>query len=87
MPQSRTAAKLWHQEEKKMDKNQCMQNKQTNAWEAYRPALSFTREVIAMLNIYIFIVIALNETSILVAVQFSVQNIYESWSRLRLVAE
>ena len=29
-------------------------------------------------NIYIFIVIALDETSILVAVQFSMQNIYES---------
>ena len=28
-------------------------------------------------NIYIFIVIALNEASILVAVQFSMQNIYE----------
>ena len=28
--------------------------------------------------IYIFIVIALDETSILVAVQFSMQNIYES---------
>ena len=29
-------------------------------------------------NIYIFIVIALDETSILVTVQFSMQNIYES---------
>ena len=29
-------------------------------------------------NIYIFIVIAVDETSILVAVQFSMQNIYES---------
>ena len=29
-------------------------------------------------NIYIFIVIALDETSILVAVQLSIQNIYES---------
>ena len=29
-------------------------------------------------NVYIFIVIALDETSIVVAVQFSLQNIYES---------
>ena len=34
--------------------------------------LNFTR-----LNIYIFIVISLDETSILVGVQFSMQNIYE----------
>ena len=33
------------------------------------------------LNIYIFIAIALDETSILVAVQFSMQNIYESCQR------
>ena len=34
--------------------------------------------LIAFYNIYIFIVIALDETSILVAVQFSMQNIYQS---------
>ena len=31
-----------------------------------------------MVNIYIFIVIALDETSVLVTVQFSMQNIYKS---------
>ena len=30
-------------------------------------------------NIYIFIAIALDETSILVALHFSMQNIYQSW--------
>ena len=50
MPQSQTAANPRHQEEEKRDKNQRMQNKQTNAREAHRPALSSPIEVITMLK-------------------------------------
>ena len=32
-----------------------------------------------IINIYIFIAVALDETSILVALYFSMQNIYQSW--------
>ena len=38
----------------------------------------FSKQRLITLNIYIFIVIALDETSILGAVQFSMQNIYET---------
>ena len=50
MPQSQTAANPWHQEEEKNDKNLHVQNKQTNAREAHRPAPSSPSEVITMLN-------------------------------------
>ena len=41
-------------------------------------SLGHEKKLKAILNIYIFIAIALDETSVLVAVQFSMQNIYES---------
>ena len=37
----------WHQEEEK-DRNQRVQNKQTNAQEAHRPAISFPSDVVTM---------------------------------------
>ena len=48
VPQSQTAANPRHQEETKNDKNSHVQNKQTNAREAHRPAPSFPREMITM---------------------------------------
>ena len=50
VPQSQTAVKLWHQEQEKTDRNWRVQNKQTNAREANRPAPSSPKEVITMLN-------------------------------------
>ena len=50
MPQSQTAANPRHQEEEKKDKNIHVQNKQTNAQEAQRPAPSSPSEVIRMLK-------------------------------------
>ena len=50
MPQSQAAANPWHQEEEKKDKNQRVQNKQTNAREAHRPALFSRSELITMLK-------------------------------------
>ena len=50
MPQSQTAANLRHQKEEKKDKNIDAQNKQTNVWEAQRPAPSSPSEVIRMLK-------------------------------------
>ena len=43
-----------------------------------RSAATKQREISSKLNIYIFIAIALDETGILVAVHFSVKNIYQS---------
>ena len=40
MPESQAAANPCHQEEEKKDKSQRVQNKQTNAREAHRPARS-----------------------------------------------
>ena len=48
--QSQTAANPRHQEEEKNDKNYHVQNKQTNAREAHRPATSSPSEVITMLK-------------------------------------
>ena len=50
MPQSQTAANHQHQEEKKNDKYQHVQNNQTNEREAHRPAPSSTSQVITMLK-------------------------------------
>ena len=50
VPQSQTAANPRHQEEEKNDKNEHVQNKQTNAREAHRPAPSSQSEVITMLK-------------------------------------
>ena len=50
MPQSQTVANPWHQEEEKKDKNIHAQNKQTNVWEAQRPAPSSPSKVIRMLT-------------------------------------
>ena len=50
MPQSQTAANTRHQEEEKKDKTVHTQNKQTNVWEAQRPAPSSPNEVIRMLK-------------------------------------
>ena len=50
VPQTPAAANLWHQEKEKKDTNWRMQNKQTNARESHRPALSSPSEVITMLN-------------------------------------
>ena len=49
MPYSEAAANLWHQEEEK-DKSQRVQNKQTHAREAHRPAPSSPSEVMTMLK-------------------------------------
>ena len=43
MPQSQATANPRHQEEKKKDKRQRVQNKQTNPREAHRPALASPR--------------------------------------------
>ena len=48
VPQSQTAANPRHQEEETNDKNQHVQNKQTNARAAHRPAPSSPNEVITM---------------------------------------
>ena len=48
--QSQIAANSWHQEEEKKDKNLHVQNKQTNAQEAHRPAPSSSSEMITMLK-------------------------------------
>ena len=45
VPQSQAAANPWHQEEEKKDRNLRVPNKQTNAQEAHRPALSSTSDV------------------------------------------
>ena len=50
MPQPQTAANPRHQEEEKKDKNIHAQNKQTNVWEAQRPAPSSPSEVIRILK-------------------------------------
>ena len=50
VPRSETAANPWHQEQEKKDKTPRMQNKQTNAPKAYRPAPSSPSEVITMLK-------------------------------------
>ena len=47
MQQSKTAANPWPQEEDKMDRNERVQNKQTNARKEHRPALSLPSEVIS----------------------------------------
>ena len=50
MPQLQTAANSRHQEEEKNDKNQHVQNKETNAEEVDRPVPSSPSEVITMLK-------------------------------------
>ena len=50
VPQSQTAANPQHQEEEKNHNNKHVQNKQTNAREAHRPAPSSPSEVITMLK-------------------------------------
>ena len=50
VPQSQTAVNPRHQEEEKNDKNEYVQNKQTNAREAHRPAPSSPSEVITILK-------------------------------------
>ena len=50
VPQSQAAAKPRHEEEETKDKNQRMQNKQTNAREAHRPAFSSPSKVTTMLK-------------------------------------
>ena len=50
VPQSQAAANPRHQEEEKKDTDQRVQNKQTNAREAHRRALSSPSEVIKMLK-------------------------------------
>ena len=50
MPQSQAAANPWHQQEEKKERHWRVQNKQTNAREAQRPAHFSPTEVITMLN-------------------------------------
>ena len=51
VPQSQTTANPQHQEKEKNDKSLKVQNKQTNAREAHRPAPSSLSEVITMLKV------------------------------------
>ena len=50
--QSQAASNTWHLEEEKKDTKQRVQNKQTNAREAHRPALSSPKEVITVITGY-----------------------------------
>ena len=50
VPQSQATANPWHQEEENKDRKWHMQDKQTNAREAYRQALSSSSEMITMLT-------------------------------------
>ena len=51
MPQSRASAKSWTQEEDLNIKKGCMQDKHTNAWEAYKLNESYNRPRLILVDI------------------------------------